>query len=103
MKKYLAGAILLLMMSFFLAVPSARAAIYPFGGRITFISYFSPIGLCGPYVPYIIVVGPKPGVFIIPPLRSYLFYRWQTTGVKVLGLATTPYCGIITSIGTSLY
>lgn len=95
--------LLLFVLAGLIFASSAYAAFYPFGGRIGFVSYAAPLGLCGPFIPYIIVAGPKPGVFIIPPVKSYLFYQWQRVGPKVLGLATSPFCGIITSIGTSLY
>ncbi len=77
---------------------------YNFGGRIisVFPPIFSPCGfLAGS--PAIIVGLPRPGVFIIPPTRSYLFHQWFRPGVKVLGKATGAYCGVILQIGTSLY
>lgn len=86
---------------FLIKVASVDVIFYPFGGRILSIHLPYPAGPCP--LPSITIGAPKPGLFMIPPGRAYLFYQFYRPGPKVLGIATSPYCGYIFGIGTSLY
>ncbi len=88
-----------IMFGLFSAAP-ALAAIYPFGGLIMKMLPPFPGGPCinGPSI---VVGAPVGGVFVIPPITLFPFYKIKP-GSWVLGIAASPLCGVIPVVGTSL-
>lgn len=77
------------------------AGIYYFGGRIASVLLPLPLGPCPSAA--IVVIGQRPGTFMIPPVWSFLFHQWFRPGPQVLGVATSPICGVIIGVGTSFF
>ncbi len=92
----LAALLLLVLASFFVVHPAH--ALYFFGGKIVAIAPPAPYGPCSSAS--IFVVGPRPGVFMLPPGILYA-YRAIHVGALVLGSATQAQCGTIFYMGTS--
>ncbi len=99
MKKFFLGVLICAVLFLSAAYTVLAAMGYNFGGKISYV-FYSPYSPCVSSA--ILVLGPRPGLFLIPPAGSvYSNYQWNKIGTNVLGTASAAYCGTISKIGTS--